>query len=219
PPLGAPRRWTASEDPGQELPVAPRPAMLAGGGDLEVGGELLEQLDVGDQASAGEDPLEEIVAQERAVRHSAVERGAEGVDVVDPLAGEGAFAGEVLVDVRDRGGIRIDPGRPREDALEERAVPLAGQGGGDPRLQHAVPLDDAAEPGVELRPVQGVRQGADQPPGGLPRQPRVGVESEDVADLPRRLEVVSVRASGGAEKGRPGGAPEQPVELLELAAL
>ena len=76
--------------------------------------------------------------------HAAGERGLEGIDVVDALAGVGAFAEEVLIDVRHGGGVGIDAARAGEDALEERALAADRQRRRDARLQHAVALDDAA---------------------------------------------------------------------------
>ena len=93
---------------------------------------------------AGEDPLEEVVAQEGVLRHAAGQGRLEGVDVIDALAGVRAFAEEILVDVGDCGGIGIDPGRTGEDPLEERPVAIGGHRGRDPRLQHTVSVDDAA---------------------------------------------------------------------------
>ena len=61
-----------AEDPGQELPVAARPAMLAGRRDQVVRRELVEQLDVGHQPGAGEDALEQVVAEQRVLGHSVV---------------------------------------------------------------------------------------------------------------------------------------------------
>ena len=104
----------AAEDPGQQLPVAARPAVLARRGDVVARGELLDHLDVGDEPGAREDALEEIVAQQRVLGHAAGERRLEGIDVVDALAGVGAFAEEVLVDVGDRGGVGIDAARAGE---------------------------------------------------------------------------------------------------------
>ena len=73
---GRSRRRRPREDPGQQLPVAARPPVLAGGGDLVVRRELLEELDVGDEPGAREDALEEVVAQERVLGHAAVQRRA-----------------------------------------------------------------------------------------------------------------------------------------------
>ena len=117
----------AADDPGQQLPVAARPAVLAGSRHQVVRGELIEELDIGHQAGPGEDALEEVVAQERVVGHPVRHRGGEGVQVVDPLAGEAPFLEQVLVDVRHRRCVRIDAGRPGEGPLEERCLALGGK--------------------------------------------------------------------------------------------
>ena len=109
-------------DPGQELPVAARPAMLALGGDVVAGRELLDDLDVGREARAGEDAFEEIVAEQGVLRHAPGERRLEGIDVVDALAGVGALAEQVLVDVGDRRRIGVDAAGTGEDTLD-RAIP------------------------------------------------------------------------------------------------
>ena len=96
--------------------------MLAGGGHEVVGRELVEQLDVGDQAGPGEDALEQVVAEQRVLGHAVGQRRLERVDVVDPLAGEAALAEQVLVDVGDGDGVRVDAGRAGEDPLEDRAA-------------------------------------------------------------------------------------------------
>jgi len=48
--------------------------VLARGRDIVAGGKLLQHLDIGDQAGAGESPLEQIVTEERVVRLAAIER-------------------------------------------------------------------------------------------------------------------------------------------------
>ena len=176
----------AAEQPRQQLPVAARPAMLACRGDVVAGGKLLDHLDVGGQARAGEDAFEEIVAQHRVVGHAAAQRGLEGVDVVDALAGVGALAEQVLVDVRHRRRIGIDAAAAGEDALEQRAFHADRQGRRDARLQHAVAFDDPVPGGVETRPVERMRHLADQALDRVARQSRVGVERDDVADVGRQ---------------------------------
>ena len=98
---------------------SPRAQRCWRGRSLEVvGRELVEQLDVGDQARAGEGALEQVVAEHRGSRARGRPSAAlEGVDVVDALAGEAALAEQVLVDVGDRRRVRIDPGRAGEDPL------------------------------------------------------------------------------------------------------
>jgi hypothetical protein len=119
--------------------------VLPGGGDLVVDRELLEQLHVGDEPGAGEDALDEIMAQERIFRDAAGQRRGERIDVVDTLAGVRALAEEILVDVGDRRGIGIEPGRTGVRPLEDRLVAIRRHRGRDPRLKHAVSPDDAAQ--------------------------------------------------------------------------
>ncbi len=177
-----PRAGVAPDYPGEELPVAPRPAVLAPGRDLVVGGELLEELDVGDEPRAREDPLEEVVAQERVLGDAILEGGGERGHVVDALAGVRALAEEVLVDVGGRGRVGIDPGRAGEDPLEERAVAIRGDRGRDPGLQDRVAVHHAARARVEDRPVQRMGHRADEAIDRAARQARVRVEGDDVAD-------------------------------------
>ncbi len=126
--------------------------------------------------------FEEVVAEQRVLRHAAGERRLEGVDVVDALAGVGALAEQILVDVGDRRRVGIDAARRGEDALEERALAADRQRRRHARLQDAVAFDDAPAVGVEARPVERMRHLADQPARGVARQARVGVERDDVAD-------------------------------------
>jgi len=82
--------------------------MLARGGGHVLGGRGLEELDVGHEAGAGEQGLEQVVAQQRVVGHAPRERRLEGVDVVDALAGIGALPEEILVDIRHGRRVRVD---------------------------------------------------------------------------------------------------------------
>ncbi len=107
--------------PGQQLPVAARPAVLALGGDVVTGREFVDHLDIGGKTGAREDAFEEVVAQQRVLRDAAGQGRFEGVDIIDALAGIRTFAEQVLIDVGDRGRIGIDARPARENALIERA--------------------------------------------------------------------------------------------------
>ena len=65
--------------------------------------------------------LEQVMAEDRVFRHPALQRGFEGVDVVDALAGEIALAEQILIDVGDRAGVRIDATRHRKRCAETRS--------------------------------------------------------------------------------------------------
>src|SRR4030095_15876326 len=91
----------ASQYPGQQLPIATRPAMMPAHGDVVPCGKLLDHLDIGRQASPGEDAFEQIVAEERRPRHAAGQCGLERINVVNALAGVGPFAKQILVNIRN----------------------------------------------------------------------------------------------------------------------
>ena len=151
-----------AEHPWQQLPIAPRPAVLARRSHVVSGGKFLDHLDVGGETRAGEHALEQVVAQHRAVGDATLQGGLEGIDVVDALARVRALPEQVLVDVRNRRRIGIDPAAARKDALEQRAFRTDRQRRCDPRLQHAVALGDAALERVEAGAVERVRHLADQ---------------------------------------------------------
>jgi hypothetical protein len=89
-------------------------------GKLVVGGKLLEQVDIGDQSSACEQPLEEVVTQQRVFLDPARQRCLERVDVVDPFSRVGSLAEQVLIDVGDRGRIGVHAPGARHDPLVDR---------------------------------------------------------------------------------------------------
>src|SRR5687767_7877633 len=60
-----------------------------------------------------------------------------------------------------------------------------------------------------------MRQLSDQAPHGLARQPRIGVERNDIADTRRH----GGRLPVAADKGRISGAAQQTIQLMQLAAL
>ena len=204
-----------AKDPGQELPVAPRPAVLAGRRDQVVRRELVEELDVGHQPGPGEDALEQVVAQERVLGYPVRHRRAEGVEVVDPLAGEAPLAEQVLVDVGDGGRVRVDPGRSGEDPLEDRCLVLGRQRRGDPWLEHAVALGHPAGPRIEGRLVERMGDRPHEAPHRPARQPRIGIERDHVAHVGRR----GRRGPPGRQDAGRRRAAQEGIQLVELAAL
>ena len=88
--------------------------MLARGRDVVARGNSSTTSMSEARPARAKDALEEIVAEQRVVRNPAVERRLEGVDVVDALAGIGALAEQVLIDVGDGGGVRIDAAGPEK---------------------------------------------------------------------------------------------------------
>ena len=80
--------------------------MLARGKGEVVRRVVVDQLDVGDEPGARVEALEQVVAEQRVLRHAAGERGLERIDVVDPLADVAALVKQVLIDVGHGGGVR-----------------------------------------------------------------------------------------------------------------
>jgi hypothetical protein len=117
---------------------------------------VVDQIDVGDQAGASEEPLEQIVAEQRVRRNPVRKRSVERVDVVDSLADVAPLVKEVLIDVRDRGRVGIDADVAREDLREGRPV-RADDADADAGLEHAVALGDALQRLVEARTIQRMR--------------------------------------------------------------
>jgi hypothetical protein len=131
-----------AQNPGQQLPVAARPSVMASRADVVAGRVFLDDFYIGGETGAREDALEQIVAEKRRVRRPAGQRRFEGVDVVDALARVRALAEQILVDVRNRRRIGIDSAQAREDALKQRALLADRQRRRDARLQDGVAVDD-----------------------------------------------------------------------------
>ena len=175
---------------------------------------VVDDVDVGAQRRARERPLEEVVAEQRVVRHAAGERPLERVDVVDALADVAALVEQILVDVGHRGRVRIDADVAREDPREPRAVG-ADDADRDARLENPVALGHALHRRVEARPVQRVRQRADHRPAP-PRAAAACRESSVMTYFTdgSTAEIAELHGVAGV-----GGAAQQPVELVQLAAL
>ncbi len=65
--------------------------MLASSGDVVSRWKFLNNLYVGNQPGSSEDPLEEIVTEERVLGDSTLESRFEGGHIVDPLSGVRTF--------------------------------------------------------------------------------------------------------------------------------
>jgi len=109
-----------SENPGQQLPIAAHPAVLAGRRDVVARGKFLDDLNVGGKAGAREYALQQIVAEHGIFRNLTRERGLQNVDVVDSLADKGPLFEQVLIDVGNREGIGVQPVGAGKNALEQR---------------------------------------------------------------------------------------------------
>src|SRR5678815_4168922 len=116
--------------------------------------------------------------------------------------------------IRDsRRGVWIDARVPGEQPREERTC-RARIRDADARLENAVAVGDPPGSGIERRPVERVRDDPEQLTCRVPRQPCVAVERDAVAHRRQDADVADI----GVEAGF-GGAAQQAVELLDLAAL
>ena len=212
------RNAQPGHQPADDLPVAADPAVAAGDVGVVARGRLLHHLHVADQAAARVAAFQQVVAEDAVLRQAIAQHVFEGVDVVDPLADERAFAEQVLVDVGHGAGVGVDAEITAEQACVARAVG-AGQAQSDARLQDAVAADHPRRLGraAQARAVQRVRHGGHELAGHVARQQRVGVQRDDVAHLAQRGGVADDQREAFAGAG--AGAPaQQCIQVGELAA-
>jgi hypothetical protein len=101
--------------------------VLAPRSDVVAGGKFLDHFDIRRQTGTSEDTFEQVVAEQCGIGNTAGERGLESVDFVNALAGVGAFADQILVNVRGGRGVRVDAVHAGKDALEQRTLPADRQ--------------------------------------------------------------------------------------------
>ena len=200
-----------TEDPGQELPIAARPAVMTRRADIVSRREFLDDFDIRGEPGARERSLEQVVAQQRRVGRAARESRLEGVDIVDAFAGVGALAEHVLIDVGNRRGIGVDSAGARKNSLKQRAFAARGKRWRHPRLQDGVSLNDHSAIGVQTRPIERMRHLPYQSLNRLARQSRVRIKSDDISNVFRRP-----RRSVCARERGVRRASKQPVQLVKL---
>ncbi len=122
------------------------------------------------------------MGEKRVFRDGAFERRYEGIDVIESLTGEDAFAEEVLVRVGDGCRVWVNPGMPGIEPRKQRAGG-AHEGDADARLQDAIAFGDTASLGTERGAVEGMNDDADQLSGHAAWQPCIAIEGDAVSDL------------------------------------
>ena len=202
-------------DEGQQLPIATRPAVQPGMGDIGMHRRVLDQRDVGHARTARDAAFQQVVAQHLALGQAGVEHRVAGTHVQQALAGEAALAEQVLEDLRADGAVGIDAELADEEPVVGRAGSVVGHRREHPRLQDRVALDDTTAGGVHPRPVHRMRGRADERAQPARRHVGVGIQRDQVAHARRRP---GQRAEVG-ERRRAGGRGQQPQQPLELAAL
>ena len=204
--------------PPEKLPVTAYPAAAAAYIGAVAGREILVHHHVAQQPRASVAAFDQIVAEYAILGKAPAQGLLECIDIVDALADEGSFAKDILVNIRDRARVRIDPGVTTIQPRIERAVG-ARQTDRHTRLQDAIAGGDPTLPAVVAGAVQRVRHRPDELPCHIPRQLRIGIQGNDVSH--RRQDC---RVADNQRKifGRPAPLPiaaQQDVEGFELAAL
>ena len=102
------------------------------------------------------------------------------VEIVNSLPGVRALVKKILIDIGNRGRVRVDAAGAGENSLEKRAFAISGKRRRHARLHHAVAIYNPPQSRAELRPIQGMRHGADQARRSPARKSRIRVERDDV---------------------------------------
>ena len=108
-------------------------------------------------------------------------------DFIDALAGEDAFAVEILVGIGDGARVDVEPALAGVHSGEPRAG-CRIDADADARLEYPVSLDNDSQLGVNDGLIERMGDGADELGRGTARQLRVGIQSENVADRAERFE-------------------------------
>ena len=157
--------------------------------------------------------FEQVVGQQSVFGNGVRKRGGEDVDVVQAFSGEDALAEQVLIGVGYRGRIWIDAGMPGIQPREQRAG-CTREGDADARLEDAVPFSDTPDRRIVGRPIQRMRNDANQLTSDVAWQSRVAVERDAVPNLRQNRCVAN-----GQHEARVGSATKQPIELLDFSPL
>ena len=101
--------------------------MLARYGDVITRRKFVDQLDIGHQPGAREDALQKVVAEQSIFWNPPRERGFEEVHIVNAFAAIRALTEKILIEVRNRAGVRVDAPRVGEDTLKQRFIAIHRQ--------------------------------------------------------------------------------------------
>ena len=132
------RQTQVRQEPGQKLPVAARPAVLARGHHVVAVRGWFDHGYIAHYRRACKQALEQVVTQNRILADTSGEGVLERIDVVQALACEGSLREEVLIEIGDGKGIGVQARRAGEDALHHGGALCAWQRRRHPRLQDAV---------------------------------------------------------------------------------
>ena len=121
------------------------------------------------------------MAEDRVFREAARDGLLKRIHIVDAFADKRPLLEYILVDVRNRARVRVDPDVAGKQ-FDKPGASGARQAHAHARLQDAVALGHHALYRIELRPVQRMSHRARELAGGIARKLRVGVEGDDKFD-------------------------------------
>ena len=167
-------------EPGDDLPVAARPAMVALGVVDVVGGVVVEDLHVVDEAAAYVAALQQVVAEDEVLGEGPFEHLLEHAQVVDALAAEGALVEYVLIELEAGGGVDVQSA---ESGHQLGVAALVGDldVDVDAGLHDAVAAVHALAVFRQLCHVERMRHRPDELLCRVEHQLRIGVEGNDEA--------------------------------------
>ena len=102
-------------EPGDNLPVATGPAVMAFGIVDIVGGVVVEEFDIVDESATDMAAFEKVVAEDEVVGEGAFEDLLEYFQVVDTLAAERSLVEDILIELETGSGIDVKTAKTGEE--------------------------------------------------------------------------------------------------------
>ncbi len=174
--------------------------------------ELIKELNIAGQPHPHVSPFDQVVAQDPLFGESSRQHAAESTHVIDPLAMVRPFTAQVLIDIGDSLGVRVNADCIGEEPAECRDAG-ARQGWAHPRLDDGVRAGHDVTRRIEARLIEGVRNGLDHSAGRGVGQQGVAVQGDDEAHVRKAVRVAHVDHGRGLFQPR---AVDQAVQFLQL---
>ena len=141
---------------------------------------VLDDRDVGNGCATRHRAFQQVVAEHLVDRQPAAQQGMRRLHVQQPLAGKGALAKQVLVDLRARSTIRVGATLAGKQPVVRRMLARRGQRCGHPRLQNRITADHPSTGRVQAWRVVRMCGDAHQLAQAPRRQLRVAVKRHQI---------------------------------------
>ncbi len=185
----------ARKHPLGNLPVAAHPPVLTARVSAVVRRVIVNQLNIADESGARVGAFDEVVTEQGVTRKPMIQHRVERGDFINAFSREDALAVEVLVGIRDCAAVDIESTLSGIDGSQARTRRRA-YADADARLQDAIPFDYDAQLGIDDGLIERMSNSAHHARRGATRELRIGVESENVADLREHVEPSSLDGKG-----------------------